>query len=112
MYCFGSVEEYDALFAGTIQQAGISMHGDFTDEADIARLLDQANGMQEKYEEMAKRCLTHSDGRYLKYVGSAATARDVVALADALDGPGAPVNYFGFSYGTRMGTWLINSTFL
>nr|VWO96249.1 N/A [Ganoderma boninense] len=64
--------------------------------------------MQKKYVELGKKCQKHSDGKYLKYIGTAATARDLVALADALDGPGAPINYFGYSYGTILGSWLVN----
>ncbi|KAM5537020.1 hypothetical protein V8D89_009349, partial [Ganoderma adspersum] len=108
VYCFGSVDEYDAFFNGTIEFSGIEMTGNFTDQSDIDALLAQADTMQQKYVEVGRRCREHSDGKYLRYVGTAATARDLVALADALDGPGAPVNYVGYSYGTILGAWLVN----
>ncbi len=85
------------------------MTGNFTDQADIDRLMSQAPLMQTKYEQLGQRCMNHSDGQFLQYVGTAATARDMVAMADALDGPGAPVNYWGLSYGTLLGSWFINS---
>ena len=65
--------------------------------------------MQQKYKEVGRKCLNGPSGKYLKYVGAAATVRDLVALADALDGPGEPVNYVGLSYGTLLGSWLVNS---
>ncbi|KAI9058622.1 alpha/beta-hydrolase [Trametes sanguinea] len=108
IYCFDSVEEYDNFWKGTIELNGIEMTGNFTDPADIQALLSQAPIMQKKYEELGQRCLQHPTGKYLKYVGTAATVRDMVALADALDGPEAPVNYVGTSYGTLLGSWFIN----
>lgn len=42
----------------------------------------------------------------------AAAVRDMVAIADYLDGPDKPINYWGFSYGTIIGSYFINSAFL
>ncbi|KAI0769273.1 hypothetical protein BD413DRAFT_557118 [Trametes elegans] len=41
--------------------------------------------------------------------GTAAILPDIIALSDAIDGSGAPVNFWGMSYGTLLGSWLINS---
>ena len=67
--------------------------------------------MQQKYTELGARCQQHSSGKYLKYMGTGATVRDLLAMVDALDGPGAPVNYLGLSYGTVIGSWLVNSEY-
>ncbi|KAI0636319.1 TAP-like protein-domain-containing protein [Trametes polyzona] len=107
-FCFDSIDDYNAFWSGTIELNGIEMTGNFTDQADIDRLLSQAPVMQAKYDELGQRCLNHSNGGVLQYVGTAATVYDVVAMADALDGPGAPVNYWGQSYGTLLGSWFIN----
>ncbi|KAI0820125.1 hypothetical protein BC628DRAFT_1341804 [Trametes gibbosa] len=109
VFCFDSVEEYNTFWNSTIELDGIEFTGNFTDPEDIHSLLAQANTMQHKYEELGQRCLRHPTGRFLKYVGTAATVRDMVALADALDGPGAKVNYAGISYGTVVGVWLVNT---
>ncbi|KAI8996230.1 hypothetical protein BD414DRAFT_477175 [Trametes punicea] len=108
VYCFDSVEEYNTFFNGTIELTGIEMTGNFTDPDDINALLSQAPIMQKKYEELGERCLQYPMGKYLKYMGTAATVRDMVALADAIDGPGAPVNYAGISYGSVIGSWFVN----
>ncbi|OSD00757.1 alpha/beta-hydrolase [Trametes coccinea BRFM310] len=108
IFCFDSVEEYNGFWNGTIELNGIEMTGNFTDPADVQALLSQAPIMQKKYEELGQRCMQHPTGKYLKYVGTAATVRDMVALADALDGPDAPINYVGTSYGTLLGSWFIN----
>ncbi|KAH9858204.1 TAP-like protein-domain-containing protein [Lenzites betulinus] len=108
VHCFDGLDEYNAFWNGTIELNGIEMTGNFTNQTDIDRLMSQAPLMQNKYEELGQRCLNHSDGQFLQYVGTAATARDMVAMADALDGAGAPVNYWGQSYGTLIGSWFIN----
>ena len=64
--------------------------------------------MQKKYEQVGQDCLRKND-QYLKYVGTAAAVRDIVSMADAIDGPNATINYLGISYGTLIGTWLVNS---
>lgn len=88
---------------------GIEMTGNFTDQADIDRLMSQAPLTQTKYEELGQRCMNHSDGSILQYIGTAATVRDMVAMAHALDGPGGLINYWGQSYGTLLGAWFIGS---
>ncbi|KAH9851187.1 TAP-like protein-domain-containing protein [Lenzites betulinus] len=108
IFCFDTVDEYNTFWNGTIELTGIEETGNFTDPVDIDALLAQAPVMQAKYDELAQRCHRHPSGKYLKYVGSAAAARDVVAMADALDGPGSPVNFAGVSYGTVIGSWLVN----
>ncbi|KAI0702717.1 Alpha/Beta hydrolase protein [Earliella scabrosa] len=107
VYCFDSIEEYNALFQGTIEERGIEMTGTFSDPDDIQRLLAQADSLQQKYEEVVRRCQEREDGKYLKYIGTAATVRDVVALVDALDGKGAPVNLIGYSWGSVLASWLM-----
>ncbi|KAI0769262.1 alpha/beta-hydrolase [Trametes elegans] len=106
--CFGSVEESNAFWNNTIYLKGINMIGNFTDPEDIQTLLSQAPIMERKYQELAQRCLTSPVGKYLQYVGTAATVRDMVALADVIDGPGKPINFYGISYGTVIGSWFMN----
>ncbi|KAI0820123.1 TAP-like protein-domain-containing protein [Trametes gibbosa] len=108
IYCFDSPTEYNTFWNGTIELNGIEQTGNFTDPEEIKTLLMQAPVMQRKYAELARRCLRHPSGKYLKYVGTAATARDIVAMADALDGVGSPVNFVGFSYSSLLGSWLAN----
>lgn len=50
-----------------------------------------------------------SEVPYFSYMGTAASARDLVALADHLQGPGTPINFWGFSHGSLIGSYLVNS---
>ena len=65
--------------------------------------------MQAAYEKVGHLCAERNRD-VLKYVGTAATARDIVSIADAIDGPQTAINYVGLSYGTFLGNVLINST--
>ena len=109
IFCFDTAEEQSAFFAGTLEDSGIEYTGNFTDPADVRALLVQAPHMQAKYEELGRKCLKHESGKFLKYVGSAATARDMITMVDAIVGKGALVNYVGISYGTIIGSWFVNS---
>ena len=83
------------------------MIGNFTSARDLATLRAQTPIMQDKYTALGQRCVAGASGKYLPYVGTAATVRDLVALADVLDGPGSEVNFIGLSYGTVLGSWLM-----
>ncbi len=109
IFCFDSLGEYSTFFNGTIELTGIEEKGNFTDPADVKTLLRQAPIMQKKYEEVGQKCLRSSSGKYLKYVGTAAAVRDMVSIANVLDGPDAPINYLGTSYGALIGSWFVNS---
>ena len=106
--CFDSFAEYEALFNGTVQLNGIEMTGNFTDPADLRALFSQADSLQTKYEESVRRCV-EKNGDILKYLGTSATVRDIAAMTDAFDGSGAPINFYGISYGTVLGNVLVNS---
>ncbi|KAH9935204.1 uncharacterized protein BXZ73DRAFT_100591 [Epithele typhae] len=54
-----------------------------------------------------RRCLETMDARLVKYVGTAATARDLAALADALDGPGRPVHFLGTGQASLIGSYFL-----
>ncbi|RDX45242.1 alpha/beta-hydrolase [Lentinus brumalis] len=107
-FCFDNREEYEALFNGTVELTGIEEIGNFANDSDVQALLDQASALQQKYEEVGQRCLNSPNGKYLRYLGTAATVRDMASIADALDGPETPINYLGISYGTLIGSWFVN----
>ncbi|RDX45240.1 alpha/beta-hydrolase [Lentinus brumalis] len=108
IFCLDSLAEYTSFFNGTIELTGIEETGNFTDPADVQALLAQAPTVQKKYEELGQKCLNSSSGKYLKYVGTAAAVRDMVSIANVLDGPDAPINFIGLSYGTLIGSWFVN----
>jgi hypothetical protein len=67
--------------------------------------------MEQRWQAFKQVCLKGPSGEFLPYVGTTATARDLVAIAEYFDGKGCDVNYYGLSYGTTIGNYLINSRF-
>ena len=61
-------------------------------------------------EKIVEHCLSKADTSMMQYVGTAATTRDLVAMADTFDGLGAPINYFGMGHGSLVGSYLLKST--
>ncbi|KAI0743630.1 alpha/beta-hydrolase [Daedaleopsis nitida] len=106
--CFDHSTEFHQLINGTIEDTGIEWAGNFTNSTDIATLYAQALVMEKIYQAIAQACKDAPTGDTLKYIGTASNVRDMVALADTLDGPGSPVNYWGISYGTLLGAWFVN----
>lgn len=60
---------------------------------------------------VVEHCLAQQDPEMLRNMGVASTTRDLIAMADAFNGPGSPVNFWGMSYGSLIGTHLLQSTF-
>ncbi|KAH9942522.1 alpha/beta-hydrolase [Epithele typhae] len=107
VYCIGD-EEYDYFWAGTIEADGLNSLGDFSNFTDLTTLYAQVPLMTEKYAALGNKCLQGPNGTTLEYVGTAATVRDMVALADAIVGPDSEINYWGLSYGTYLGMVFAN----
>ncbi|ORY25454.1 hypothetical protein BCR39DRAFT_544153 [Naematelia encephala] len=82
---------------------------DISQEERRARFEEQLGGLLESMESLAGKCygLTETGGIW-DYMDSASNARDLARMTDVLDGPGAPINYRGYSYGTLLGQYLIN----
>lgn len=110
VFCFDSPDECNVFCNGTIQLIGIQMTGDLSDADDVQALLAQAPIIKEKYYRLARRCLRHPSRKHLQCLGTAATVRDIITLADALasvNGLGSPVSFIGASYASLLGMWLI-----
>ncbi|TRM62771.1 hypothetical protein BD626DRAFT_569898 [Schizophyllum amplum] len=64
--------------------------------------------MEKKYRGLGKRCAQKDSGKTLAYLGSAAAARDMVALAEYFDPGVQEINYWGISYGSMIGFIFVN----
>ncbi|KAI0665895.1 alpha/beta-hydrolase [Trametes maxima] len=107
VFCL-SDEESISFWNGSIEVTGINWLGNFTNQTDLSNFYSQAPVIDTQYRAAGERCLQGPNGTTLQYIGTAATVRDLVALADAIQGPNTPINYWGLSYGTLVGAWFLN----
>ena len=107
--CFDSADEFVEVWNGTVVYPQIDIKTGFTDPVDLEYFNSQVSVMDKRWETFGEVCLKHESGQYLPYVGTTATVRDLVAIAEYFDGKGCDINYYGLSYGTTIGNYLINS---
>ena len=63
----------------------------------------------EVQKKVVEHCLGSADTSMLPYMGTAASARDLAAMADEFDGPGSPINFWGTGHGSLIGSYLLKS---
>lgn len=107
--CFNSPVDKIQFFDGTLEATGIDIKGNLSDYGQIDELYSHVDEMEAKYIELGQRCAQGESGKTLQYLGTAATVRDMVSLADVLDPSVNEINYWGFSYGTMLGFTFVNS---
>ena len=107
--CFSSAEEFVDFWNGTVVFPQIDIKYGFTDPVDLQYFESQVPVMEQKLQAFKQVCLKGPSAEFLPYVGTTATVRDLVAIAEYFDGEGCDVNYYGFSYGTLIGNYLVNS---
>ena len=73
----------------------MDVRGAFELKSDIDYLNSQVTPMDEHWNALGEKCANGESGQFMPYVGTAAAARDMVALADYLEGNGTMVNYWG-----------------
>ncbi|KAL1742724.1 Alpha/Beta hydrolase protein [Schizophyllum fasciatum] len=101
--CFDSPQDFIEYFSGTLEATGLEIRGHLSDDDQIAEFYSHVDEMEAKYRGLGQRCAEGNNSKVLQYIGTAATARDMVALADYFDPDVQEINYWGFSYGTMLG---------
>jgi len=98
--CFATEADYLEYFNMTLQGlSGTSFDysGNFSDPTDIENYYSHADSTEAAYEGLKELCDATPSGPYFQYVGTVATARDIVAMTEFFEGKGADFNYWGFS---------------
>ena len=91
------MEEYVAFWNGTMVIPQMDVRGAFELQSDIDYLYSQIPSMDERWKSLGEVCAKHESGQFVPYVGTTAAVRDMVALADYLEGNGTLINYWGAS---------------
>jgi hypothetical protein len=107
--CFNSLIEEAAFFQNTIVSSiNYTIAGKF-DQQDQDELFSRTDADSNLLIDFGIRCKNGPVGKYLQYIGTSSTVRDLVSLGDAIAGQGKPIDYWGFSYGTVIGVNFLNS---
>ncbi|CAE6498743.1 unnamed protein product [Rhizoctonia solani] len=104
--CFESGTEEKAFWNGSIRGTNLELRTDFTNISARNEFYSRIDEVDSKLIKFGEQCNTRSKDM-LKYVGTVATVRDMVALHDYLEGTEL-INYYGPSYGTILGSYFIN----
>ncbi|CAE6451043.1 unnamed protein product [Rhizoctonia solani] len=105
--CFETAEEEVAFWNGTFIQSGLEARDNFTSQADLDEFYGQVGEVDDLLTRFGKQCVAHNPNSF-QYVGTAAVVRDMVAMHDLFEGPKRAINFWGISYGTVVGVYLVN----
>ncbi|EUC55050.1 hydrolase, putative [Rhizoctonia solani AG-3 Rhs1AP] len=105
--CFDSGTAERSFWNGSLRGTDLAIRNDFTDPAAREEFYSHIDEVDSTLIKFGKQCNSQTKGM-LKYVGTAATVRDMVALHDNLEG-NKPINYWGLSYGTIIGNYFVNT---
>jgi hypothetical protein len=80
----------------------------FRDPNELKEFFSRVPETNDKLKKFGEKCLASNTGPYLQYIGTTSTIRDLVSLADKINGPGHPIDYYGYSYGTILGFYFLS----
>ncbi|KIJ55468.1 hypothetical protein M422DRAFT_24044 [Sphaerobolus stellatus SS14] len=112
----GSTEPHTKCFAPggyalfrqhTVLEHGYEVGKNLSDPRTRDRLVEQQREADALYQTQFKIC-NETVGENLKYMGTSTVSRDVDFITTTLEGKDALINYYGFSYGTILGAYLVN----
>ncbi|CAE6402052.1 unnamed protein product [Rhizoctonia solani] len=104
--CFASQTDQDIAFSHTYQDVGFEARN-LSDPVDRAVYAQQVRKADAENAVIAQLCLNRT-GEALRHVGTATVVRDLELLSRVIEGPEKLVNFWGFSYGTVVGSYFVN----
>ncbi|KAI0772752.1 TAP-like protein-domain-containing protein [Trametes elegans] len=105
--CFPNPEAHNAFIANTVLERGYDVGPNLTDPLTRKHLIAQQRDVDALWNTQFEIC-AQVMGDKLKYMGTSTVARDIDFIASLLDGEDALINYYGLSYGTVIGQYLVN----
>jgi len=105
--CFGAPGNYDLFKRNTVWDKGYDVAPNLTDSRTRDHLLHQYKEARSLSETQFALC-AKSMGDELRYMGTTTAARDIDFITTVLEGKDALINFYGVSYGSVMGQYLVN----
>ena len=104
--CFASQTEQDIAYANTHEEI-LPDGRNLSDPYDLASFKAAIKLADARNEAFVRLCHERS-GEALRHVGTATVVRDLERIYSELEGEGKLINFWGFSYGTVVGSYLVN----
>ncbi|KZV90919.1 hypothetical protein EXIGLDRAFT_837491, partial [Exidia glandulosa HHB12029] len=104
--CFPSQFARQTFGLGTILDRGFELPPNPESAEGRAHILQQWGAWRAFYAAQYQIC-GKKYGEELKYMGTSTVVRDIAHIADIFDGRGSPLNFWGGSYGTIVGAYLV-----
>ncbi|KAI0664327.1 hypothetical protein C8Q70DRAFT_1049825 [Cubamyces menziesii] len=105
--CFDTKEESDMFYRGAGVVLGVEPAWGGRMEFLHEQTYEDAKHWFHLQSMVVEQCVRKQNTTLLGYMGTAATVRDLVAMADTFDGSGSPVNFWGMEYGAHVGQYLL-----
>ncbi|KIK70241.1 hypothetical protein GYMLUDRAFT_547834 [Collybiopsis luxurians FD-317 M1] len=107
--CFSSAAEEVLFFANTVIEQGITVSSisNFSSPLLYDELVEQHQKFLALKQTQAELCRKNM-GDDLRYMGTATVVRDIDFMAKAIEGENEKINYWGGSYGSILGAYLVN----
>ncbi|KAH8102225.1 TAP-like protein-domain-containing protein [Cristinia sonorae] len=105
--CFFDFFSYGDFKRNTVLERSYEFASNFTPEELRSTILLQQRETHALLETVFETCRV-TMGEELKYMGTTTVVRDIDFMTKALDGPDALINYYGGSYGSVLGQYLVN----
>ncbi|KIJ54045.1 hypothetical protein M422DRAFT_775291 [Sphaerobolus stellatus SS14] len=104
---FETIDEFNSFVANSFFTDGFEARGNLSHPEDLQRFFASVPAADDLITRLSQKC-AQANGGFLKYMGTPSVVRDILAISDCLEGPGKLVNFYGFSYGTVIGNYLVN----
>ncbi|KAL1948533.1 hypothetical protein VTO73DRAFT_12608 [Trametes versicolor] len=105
--CFASPEARQAFIANTVLDRGYDVAPDVQDPFNRYHLIQTQRDADALYKSQFQVCAqTMGDG--LRYMGTSTVVRDIDFVTKLLDGEDALINFWGLSYGSAIGQYMVN----
>ncbi|KAE9396452.1 hypothetical protein BT96DRAFT_996708 [Gymnopus androsaceus JB14] len=109
MRCFSSPLSKDVFFANTVIEQGITVSSisNLSSPLLYDELVEQHRQLLALKETQAELCRKNM-GDELRYMGTATVVRDIDFMSKIIEGEHERINYWGGSYGSILGAYLVN----
>ncbi|KAI9056406.1 hypothetical protein FKP32DRAFT_1586161 [Trametes sanguinea] len=105
--CYSSPDARQAFIANTVLDRGYDVAPDVTDPFNRYHLIQTQRDADGLYKSQFEIC-NQTMGEQIRYMGTSTVVRDIDFITTLLDGKDALVNFYGLSYGSAIGQYLVN----